>query len=87
MELVAGPPSRWCVVLNDGSTVDVWAYAATGLSGPDDDRDYVFGVLMDVDVDMQGSFEVTAKTPSNPRRVQVTVARFPRESVREVTMD
>lgn len=81
MELVAGPPTRWQVELHDGSTVEVWADAVTGLAGPDDDRDYVFGVLMDVDPDQQPFFDVTARTPTNPRRVEVTVARFPRRAV------
>ena len=74
-----------CVVLNDGSQADVWAHGVTGLSDPEDDRDYEFEVLMDVDTDIQGSFQVTAKTPSNPRRVAVAVTRFPRGCVREIT--
>jgi hypothetical protein len=81
MEPVAGPPTRWLVELHDGSKVEVWADAVTGLAGPDDDRDYVFGVLMDVDADQQPFFEVTARTPTNPRRVEVAVARFPRHAV------
>lgn len=81
LELAAGPPSRWLVELHDGSTVEVWADSVTGLHGSDDDRDYVFGVLMDVDADQQPFFEVTARTPSNPRRVEVAVARFPRRAV------
>lgn len=84
MEHVAGPPSHWRVLLNDGSTVDVWADGLTGTSGPNDDRDYEFGYLMDIDPSLQGEFEVTARTPSNPNRVHVVVARFPRASVRKI---
>jgi hypothetical protein len=72
------------VLLIDGSVVDVWADSLTGTSGPDDDRDYAFGRLTDIDPSMQGDFEITARTPSNPKRVEVLVVRFPRASVREI---
>ena len=75
------PPARWVVTLNDGSEVEIWAHAVEGLSDPKDDRDYLFGVLMDVEPDLQEEFEVTARTTSNPRRVEVAVVRFPRASV------
>lgn len=78
------PPVRWVVTLNDGSEVEIWAHAVEGLSATDDNRDYVFGVLMDVEPDLQGEFEVTARTPSNPSRVEVAVARFPRSSVQDI---
>lgn len=84
MKRVAGPPTRWRVVLQDGSVVDVWADAVAGLAGPDDQRDYSFGCLMDIDPALQSKFEVTARTPSNPRRVEVLVARFPRATVRDI---
>ena len=84
MEHAAGPPTHWKVVLNDGSTVDVWADSATGLSGPEDERDYLFECLMDIDPDVQSEFDVTARTPSNPKRVLVLVARFPRAAVLKV---
>jgi hypothetical protein len=84
MELVAGPPTHWRVVLLDGSVVEVWADAVEGLAGPEDQRDYSFGCLMDIDPALQGEFEVTARTPSNPRRVEVLVARFPRATVRDI---
>ena len=82
VRLAAGPPSRWVVTLADGSTVEVWADAAMGLS--DDNGDYVFGLLMDIDEACQQGFEVTARTPSNPLRVEVAVARFPRTAVLRV---
>jgi hypothetical protein len=84
MQLAAGPPTHWVVTLTDGAQVDIWADAVTGLSGPEDTRDYTFGVLMDIDPGLQDQFDVTARTPSNPRRVEVCVARFPRSSVRDV---
>ncbi|SOD73917.1 hypothetical protein SAMN05892883_3109 [Jatrophihabitans sp. GAS493] len=85
MQLAAGPPSHWVVTLVDGAQVDVWADAVTGSSGPDDARDYAFGVLMDIDPNLQDQFDVTARTPSNPGRVEVCVARFPRSSVLDVS--
>ena len=47
-------------------------------------RDYVVDCLMDVDPDRQDGFEVTGRTPSNPRRVMVDVAHFPRAAVPDV---
>lgn len=85
MELVAGPPTRWTVILNDGSVVEVWADTVTGLAGPDDGRDFLFGCLMDIEPELQDAFEVSARTPSNPRRVEVVVARFPRNAVQDIT--
>jgi hypothetical protein len=73
------------VTLLDGSVVDVYADSVTGLSGPDDTRDYVFDTLMDVSPELQVEFEVTARTPSDPQRVEVMVARFPRATVRDVS--
>jgi len=62
----------------------VWADAVEGLSRPDDGRDYTFGSLMDIDEVDQDEFEILARTPSNPRRVEVAVARFPRGAVRDI---
>jgi hypothetical protein len=87
VDLASGPPTRWIVTLNDGSAVDVWADSVEGLSGPEDDRDYTFGSLMDIDEAEQSGFEILARTPSNPRRVEVAVARFPRAVVRAVGSD
>lgn len=63
---------------------DVWADAVVGLSGPDDERDYEFGCLMDIDPELQDQFEVTARTPARPSRVEVLVARFPRAAVADI---
>jgi hypothetical protein len=84
VQLAAGAPGRWLVTLTDGSVVVVWADSAQGLSGPDDERDYVFGTLMDIDDADEDGFEILARTPSNPRRVEVAVARFPRSAVQSV---
>ena len=85
MELAAGPPSHWVVTLVDGSQVDVWADSVTGLSEKTAHDEYlVFEALMDIDVDLQEQFEVTARPRVPGRRVVVAVARFPRSCVRDV---
>ena len=86
MNLAAGPPSHWLITLGDGSVVEIWADSVEGLSGPEDDRDYLFSNLMDIAPSDQASFDVTARTPTNPARVAVTVARFPRSAVIKVGM-
>jgi hypothetical protein len=85
MELAAGPPTRWIITLADGGEAHVWADGVTGLSDKTlQDEEFVFSVLMDIDVDRQSEFEVTARGVKPGRRVDVAVARFPRRSVREV---
>lgn len=81
MQLAAGGPTHWQVILIDGSAVDVWADSVEGISGPDDVRDYRFCNLMDVDPADQEWFEIVGRAPTNAARVIVTVARFPRPSV------
>jgi hypothetical protein len=85
MELVAGPPSRWIVTLAGGSQVEVWADTVTGLTEKTAHHEHVvFGVLMDIDADLQEQFEVTACGLAGGRRVEVAVARFPRNCVQDV---
>lgn len=85
MELAAGPPAHWIVTLAGGARVDVWADAVTGLSEKTAHHEHVvFGVLLDVNPDLQDQFEVTARAPARSRRVEVAVARFPRSCVQDV---
>jgi hypothetical protein len=73
------------VTLVGGSQVDVWADAVTGLTEKTADQEHiVFGILIDIDVDRQDRFEVTARAPARSRRVEVAVARFPRSCVQDV---
>jgi hypothetical protein len=81
---LAGVPTHWLVTLIDGSVVDIWADSVEGLAGPGDARDYLFSNLMDVSPGDQDPFDVTGRTPANPARVIVTVARFPRSSIMSV---
>jgi hypothetical protein len=54
MELAAGPPDRWIVTLTDGTEIDVWAHAVTGLTEKTAHHEHiVFGVLMDIAVGLQ----------------------------------
>jgi hypothetical protein len=78
------PPARWLVTLLDGSIVEVYAHAVTGLSANDDDRDHVFGCLMDIDVAEQREFEILATSPNRPERIEVVVARFPKQAVMDI---
>jgi hypothetical protein len=85
MELAAGPPGHWIITLADGAEAHVWADAVTGLSDKTlGDEEIVFGVLMDIDVDRQSEFEITARGVKPGPRVEVAVARFPRHSICEV---
>jgi hypothetical protein len=85
MELAAGPPSHWVVTLAGGPQVDVWADTVTGLTEKTAHHEHiVFGILMDVDLDLQSQFEVTARGLVPGRRVEVAVARFPRSCVQDV---
>lgn len=72
MNLAAGPPQHWLVTVVDGSVVDVWADSVEGPGGPEDQRDYLFGNLMDIAPADQRAFDITATTPANPSRVIVT---------------
>lgn len=78
------PPARWLVTLVDGSIVDVSAHAVTGLSENDDHRDHVFGCLMDIDVADQRELEILSTSPNRPERIEVVVARFPRQGVMDI---
>jgi hypothetical protein len=67
-----GEPSRWQLTLSSGESVDVWADAYSEADGF-----YVFGVLVDVANEPADHVLVSARTPSNPARMEVAVARFP----------
>ena len=85
MRLAGGTPSHWRVTLRDGSIVEVWADVVTGLSGDEDQRDYEFGVVIDLDPDGQPEYEVSADALPISGGAVITVARFPRASVSDVS--
>jgi hypothetical protein len=87
MELAAGPPSHWIVTLVGGGQVEVWADSVSGTTERTAHLPHItFGLLMDIDVEMQHEFEVTASTPAQTRRVVVAAARFPRACVQDISM-
>ncbi len=63
--------------------MSVWA---DSLQHPEHNSEnaYRFCVLMDVPEDQQSDYRVSARTPSNPQRVEVVVASFPRDAVSEI---
>lgn len=83
MQLLAAP-SCWVVELRDHAEVLVWADSVEGLAGPDDTRDYRFSNLMDIAPERQADFAIDGRTPTDPRKVLVTSAVFPRAAVRTV---
>jgi hypothetical protein len=81
--LMAGPPSCWRLRLKDGSIVRVWA---DSLEHPEsnDENAYRFCLLMDIPEDQQADYLVSARTPTNPKRVIVVSASFPSDAVSEI---
>jgi len=78
-------PNKYVIHLRDGGAVTVWADAAEGLAGPEDERDYRFVNLMDVSPEDQPLFDIHGRTPTDPERVIVTVALIPRSVVSHVS--
>jgi hypothetical protein len=71
---------RWEITLTTGTTVEVWADGFQELDGF-----YVFGVLVDVDSEPdRTSVLVLNRTPANPARVIIALARFPVSAVAEI---
>ena len=66
--------------LNAGPTVEVWADGCQEIDGF-----YVFGVLVDAETDPGGNVMVTNRTPSNPARVVIALARFPIDEVADIS--
>ena len=76
MEFAAGPPTKWTFRLVGGAEVTIWAD-----SRGEEDGDLVFSNLVDAAEEEQAEIEVTGRTPKNPRRVVMTVARIPLDIV------
>ncbi|MFJ4592872.1 MULTISPECIES: hypothetical protein [unclassified Kitasatospora] len=79
MDFAAGPPLPWHLTLDGGAVVELWAdgYGVEGGA-------YVFSVLARATVAEQGQVDVVARTPADPTRVGVTVARVPVAAVWDV---
>jgi len=67
-------PRQWQVVLTDGSTIGVWS----GCYGEADGY-YTFEILADAAPEEQADDDlvIAGRTPSNPERILLTVARIP----------
>lgn len=77
-------PTPWFIRLTSGAEVVVWADAYSR-EGPE----YVFGSLVDATVEEQESdgIWVTARTPANPERVEIAVARIPTAAVAAISSE
>ena len=63
----------------DGTAIEVWSdgYSEVG-------ECFVFGALVDATPEEQAVLDVTNRTPSNPLRVIIALARFPVSAVAKV---
>jgi hypothetical protein len=71
--------SYWEITLVDGGVLEVWDDGYQEVDGS-----YVFGALADVYQPMQNDLLITGRTPTDPRRVIVGLARFPVDAVRGI---
>ena len=67
---------RWTVTTTSGDEISIWA---DGYSTQDDDL--VFGVLVRATVQEQARLPITGRTPSDPERVVIELARLSRAMV------
>ena len=76
MEFAAGPPGRWFVTLNSGSTLEVWAHVYTEVTGQ-----YLFCAFLSATPEEEQHIEV-----ANPDRVpgSVPIAVLAKVPAREV---
>lgn len=71
-------PGEWTISLVDGSTVCVWADGYETVEAHHD-----FGLLIDTE-GAPLSMPISSRTPSDPHRVVVSVARFPVAAVSKI---
>jgi hypothetical protein len=72
-------PGVWRITLNDGTVLRVWADGFQEIDG-----NYDFGLLIEADGDLPDTADITNRTPSDPKRVVVSVARLPMQAVRDI---
>ncbi|MGB0113204.1 MAG: hypothetical protein WBP59_08275 [Ilumatobacteraceae bacterium] len=77
--LFVNVPSKWRLTLTDDATVELWADSYS-----EEDGEFVFSLLVDAAPHEQDDLEVTARTPTRPERVIITVCRFPTVAVRRL---
>ncbi|MFF3852870.1 hypothetical protein [Micromonospora sp. NPDC002575] len=76
MEFAAGIPSRWILTLRSGGVMELAADAYSEENGQ-----LLFNVLVEADADEQDQMVIDWRTPNNPRRVGVVVAKVPAAEV------
>ena len=69
----------WTIVLGTGAIIHAWASSYT-----ETDDDYVFGVLVVASNEEQEHLDVTARSPSDPSRVEIALLRLPVELVASI---
>ena len=74
--LLANHLARWAVTTTDGTVITVWADSYS-----EDGGEIVFAALADASAQEQEELDVVGRTPSNPARVVVALARFPATAV------
>ncbi|MET8545102.1 hypothetical protein ABZW03_31325 [Kitasatospora sp. NPDC004799] len=79
MEFTAGAPAAWHVTLQSGALIELWADGYT-----EDEGAYLFSLLVRATEAEQAELDVTARTPADPSRVAITVARIPLSEVRDL---
>ncbi|MFD8594992.1 hypothetical protein ACFV1L_08320 [Kitasatospora sp. NPDC059646] len=79
MEFAAGAPLAWHVTLQSGALIELWADAYTT-----DEGAYVFSALVRATEAEQAELDVTARTPADPSRVAIAVARVPLTEVKNL---
>jgi hypothetical protein len=77
---IVGLPVEWEITLADGSVLRVWADGYQEIDGY-----YDFGTLIDLDGgETVEAALIASRTPSNPARVIVSIARLPVAAVQTI---
>ncbi|WP_214109713.1 hypothetical protein [Acrocarpospora catenulata] len=79
MNFVAGVPSRWLVTLHSGSVIELAADCYSEADG-----DLLFSILVDATPEEQSQMVVEGRTPYDPARVIVLVAKIPVAEVADI---
>jgi hypothetical protein len=79
MEFAAGVPSVWHVTLQSGALIELWADAYAT-----EQEAYVFSTLVRATAAEQAELDVTARTPADPSRIGIAVARIRLDEVRDL---
>ena len=70
---------KWQITLHTGATIEVWADGYQEIDGH-----YVFGVLVTSSEPPHSGILITGRTPSDPSRVIIALARIRIDTVADV---